>query len=222
MSRITSSAAAGSRPRRRPIAFQVCPGFVSASSFTVVPSATCVIARYRRGVEHDAPRTRRGRRHAGIRRGRLPAGPHRRGFEREDRRGGRDGGGIGRVAGEHERHQSRGKRGALPDLDERAGRVRRANRLHQHVLALRQRPVAGRQRRRRGQFPAGGFDNLHEVAPVAERLEAPLSKLGRDVGGGYPLVARAAAAPVYGVAGQEHHVAANGRLGDHVRVGAGA
>jgi hypothetical protein len=53
------------------------------------------------------------------------------------------------------------------------------------------------------------LDLLHEPALVAHRLEAERGQLCADVGGRDPLVARAAAAPVQRVAGEEAHVGGN-------------
>jgi len=63
--------------------------------------------------------------------------------------------------------------------------------------------------------PTGrSLDSLKESAGVTYRLDAPARELRRDIGGGHPLVARATAAAIQGIACQKFHVAADGGFSD--------
>ena len=91
---------------------------------------------------------------------------------------------------------------------------RRGDRRGNHLLAVGEPRVTNRQHRWRDDVEAFEIDGLDEAAVVAERFQSPLAHLRGEVGGGNPLVARAAAAAVDRVAGEELHVASHRRFVD--------
>ncbi len=86
------------------------------------------------------------------------------------------------------------------------------HRPHQKAGAPGPGAFTGREDRRRGGLVALHLHLLHEPPVVAHRIEAQGRQLRADVGRRNPLVARAAAASVEGVAGKEPHVGGDATL----------